>query len=130
MSSNPAPVSEKFGTFLGVYTPSILTILGLIMYLRFGWVLGNVGLGLTLLIVVPDAKCDFLLLWSRRSNFNILARTAGIFHTVSGIPIAPPGSKPRLRDTRKYSPPTTDLNISGNCTRTEAGIVIVTALFR
>ena len=37
---------QKFGTFLGVYTPSVLTILGLIMYLRFGWVVGNVGLGL------------------------------------------------------------------------------------
>ena len=33
-----------FGTFKGVFTPSILTILGVIMYLRFGWVLGNVGL--------------------------------------------------------------------------------------
>ncbi len=32
------------GTFGGVYTPSILTILGVIMYLRFGWVVGNVGL--------------------------------------------------------------------------------------
>ena len=44
--------AEKFGTFLGVYTPSVLTILGLIMYLRFGWVVGNVGLPLTLLIVL------------------------------------------------------------------------------
>ena len=25
----------RFGTFLGVYTPSILTILGVMMYLRF-----------------------------------------------------------------------------------------------
>jgi amino acid transporter len=44
--------TRKFGTFLGVYTPSVLTILGLIMYLRFGWVVGNVGLPLTLFIVV------------------------------------------------------------------------------
>ena len=42
---------HRFGTFLGVFTPSVLTILGLIMYLRFGWVVGNVGLGRTLLIV-------------------------------------------------------------------------------
>jgi solute carrier family 12 (sodium/potassium/chloride transporter), member 2 len=35
---------QKFGTFLGVFTPSVLTILGLIMYLRFGWVVGNVGI--------------------------------------------------------------------------------------
>ena len=32
--------SQKYGTFLGVFTPSILTILGAIMYLRFGWVVG------------------------------------------------------------------------------------------
>nr|WP_291317837.1 hypothetical protein [Desulfuromonas sp.] len=41
----------KLGTFLGVFTPTILTILGVIMYLRFGWVVGQVGLGRTLLIV-------------------------------------------------------------------------------
>jgi len=40
------------GTFLGVYTPTILTILGVIMYLRFGWVLGQVGLVKTLVIVL------------------------------------------------------------------------------
>jgi amino acid transporter len=44
--------ARKFGTFLGVYTPSVLTILGLIMYLRFGWVVGNTGLPLTLFIVL------------------------------------------------------------------------------
>ena len=50
----------KFGTFLGVYTPSILTILGLIMYLRFGWVVGNLGLGLTLLVVVLASSITFV----------------------------------------------------------------------
>lgn len=34
---------KKFGTFGGVFTPSILTILGVIMYLRMGWVVGNGG---------------------------------------------------------------------------------------
>ena len=42
----------KFGTFLGVYTPSALTLLGLIMYLRFGWVVGNLGLAVTVLVVL------------------------------------------------------------------------------
>ena len=42
----------KLGTFLGVFTPTILTILGVIMYLRFGWVVGQVGLFKTLLIVL------------------------------------------------------------------------------
>ncbi|MHA6281304.1 APC family permease [Salinimicrobium sp. CAU 1759] len=48
------------GTFGGVFTPSILTILGVIMYLRFGWVVGNVGLIGTLLIVTISVSITFL----------------------------------------------------------------------
>ena len=36
--------SSKFGTFGGVFTPSILTILGVIMYLRLPWIVGQAGL--------------------------------------------------------------------------------------
>lgn len=42
----------SLGTFIGVYTPTVLTILGVIMYLRFGWVVGHVGLLRALLIVL------------------------------------------------------------------------------
>lgn len=49
-----------FGTFKGVFTPSILTILGVIMYLRFPWVLGSVGLAQTLLIVSLSIAITFL----------------------------------------------------------------------
>lgn len=42
---------KKFGTFAGVFTPSILTILGVIMYMRLGWVVGNAGLFGTLIII-------------------------------------------------------------------------------
>ena len=48
------------GTFGGVFTPSILTILGVIMYLRFGWVVGQVGLPLTMLIVTIATSITFL----------------------------------------------------------------------
>ncbi|MEO1095887.1 MAG: Na-K-Cl cotransporter [Cyanobacteria bacterium J06638_28] len=47
-------------TFGGVFTPSILTILGVIMYLRFGWVLGHVGLWGTLLIVTLSTSITLL----------------------------------------------------------------------
>lgn len=45
--------AKKFGTFGGVFTPTLLTILGVIMYLRMGWVVGNAGLlGAWLIILV------------------------------------------------------------------------------
>lgn len=46
MSTAQPPVEEggSLGTFGGVFTPTLLTILGVIMYLRLGWVIGNGGL--------------------------------------------------------------------------------------
>jgi solute carrier family 12 sodium/potassium/chloride transporter 2 len=41
-----------FGTMAGVFVPTILTILGAIMYLRLGWVTGNAGLLGAFLIIV------------------------------------------------------------------------------
>ncbi|MCF6239349.1 MAG: sodium transporter, partial [Candidatus Marinimicrobia bacterium] len=43
---------RKLGTFAGVFTPTILTILGVIMYLRLGWVVGNAGFGGALVIII------------------------------------------------------------------------------
>ena len=46
-------VSQKrFSTFEGVFTPSILSILGVIMYLRLGWVVGSVGLAGAFTIII------------------------------------------------------------------------------
>ena len=39
------------GTFAGVFTPSILTILGIILFLRTGFVVGNAGLAKALIII-------------------------------------------------------------------------------
>lgn len=44
--------AKKFGMLAGVFTPSILTILGVIMYMRLGWVVGNAGLIGTILIIL------------------------------------------------------------------------------
>ncbi|MEM6715546.1 MAG: Na-K-Cl cotransporter [Cyanobacteria bacterium P01_C01_bin.147] len=68
-SSDSGPIATKspnadeatgLSAFGGVFTPSILTILGVIMYLRFGWVLGHVGLANTLLIVTISTSITFL----------------------------------------------------------------------
>jgi amino acid transporter len=52
--------STGLGTFGGVFTPSILTILGVIMYLRFGWVVGSVGLWKTFAIVTIATSITFI----------------------------------------------------------------------
>ena len=49
MNSEPS-ASERvpsgtLGTFAGVFTPSVLTILGIILFLRLGYVVGSAGLG-------------------------------------------------------------------------------------
>lgn len=43
---------KKLNTFGGVFTPDVLTILGVIMYLRLGWVVGNAGLLGAILIIL------------------------------------------------------------------------------
>jgi amino acid transporter len=39
------------GTFAGVFTPSVLTILGIILFLRLGYVVGSTGFGRALIII-------------------------------------------------------------------------------
>ncbi len=43
---------KKFSTFEGVFIPSLLSIFGVIMYLRLGWVVGEVGLIGAILIII------------------------------------------------------------------------------
>ncbi|MDJ0990083.1 MAG: amino acid permease [Desulfobacterales bacterium] len=44
MVRNKGPLKGTMGTFAGVFTPSILTILGIILFLRLGFVVGEAGL--------------------------------------------------------------------------------------
>ena len=51
LTPQPASPQGNLGTFAGVFTPSILTILGIILFLRLGYVVGEAGLGRALLIL-------------------------------------------------------------------------------
>ncbi|MCH2022174.1 MAG: amino acid permease [Saprospiraceae bacterium] len=65
---------KKFGTFGGVFTPTLLTILGVIMYLRLGWVVGNAGLlGAWLIIIISFliTTCTALSMSSVSTNIRI-----------------------------------------------------------
>ncbi|WP_103028673.1 amino acid permease [Salinibacter altiplanensis] len=76
MHPGDAPISgrKQFGTFGGVFTPTVLTILGVIMYLREGWIIGNAGLlGGLLIITVGFAitLCTALAMSSITTNIRI-----------------------------------------------------------
>ena len=84
-TDSPSPEAQTgLGTFGGVYTPSILTILGVIMYLRFGWVVGNVGLFGTLIIVTLATSITFLTSLSICAIATDRAvRTGGAYYMIS-----------------------------------------------
>jgi len=73
-SSDVDPDRKLFGTFGGVFTPTLLTILGVIMYLREGWVIGNAGiLGglLIILLAFTITICTGLSMSSITTNIRI-----------------------------------------------------------
>ncbi len=83
------PAGLKFGTFGGVFSPTMLTILGVIMYLRLGWVVGNAGL-LGAIAIILLAKsitiCTGLSMASITTNikigaggaYSIIAKSLGL----------------------------------------------------
>lgn len=84
MANDTTTQAKKFGTFLGVFLPSILTVLGLIMYLRFGWVVGNLGLGLTLVVVLLANIITFITgLSASAIATNIKVGVGGVYYLVS-----------------------------------------------
>ena len=73
-SKNGQSSRKKYGTFSGVFTPTLLTILGVILYLREGTVVGNAGLiGGWLIITIAFAisACTALSLSSITTNIRI-----------------------------------------------------------
>ena len=52
--------TARFGTFAGVFTPNVLTILGIILFLRTGWVVGQAGFyGALIIILLANAISFF-----------------------------------------------------------------------
>ncbi len=80
----PENATPGLGTFAGVYRPTVLTILGLMMYVREGWVVGQAGLLGTLLIIVGMfiiTGTSALSLSSITTNIHIGA--GGVFSIIS-----------------------------------------------
>jgi amino acid transporter len=76
--------TSGLNAFEGVFTPSILTILGVIMYLRFGWVVGNVGLVGSLVIVTLATGITFLTALSiAEIATDRVVRAGGAYYMIS-----------------------------------------------
>ncbi|HDQ40209.1 MAG TPA: amino acid permease [Desulfonatronum sp.] len=81
---HPQAQPTKFGTFGGVFTPSVLTILGVIMYLRYADVVGNAGLWAALLILLLAKSISILTGLSLSSiATNMRVRGGGAYFLIS-----------------------------------------------
>jgi amino acid transporter len=83
-SAEKQDVSNKLGTFAGVFTPSILTILGIILFLRLGYVVGSAGLRQALLILLIANAISVLTSLSLSAiATNLTVRGGGDYYLIS-----------------------------------------------
>ncbi|CAN0874935.1 Cation-chloride cotransporter 1 [Linum grandiflorum] len=67
---NPVPFERprvdtlKMGTMMGVFIPCLQSILGIIYYIRFSWIIGMAGIGQSLVLVACCGLCTFLTVLS------------------------------------------------------------------
>jgi amino acid transporter len=72
------------GTFAGVFTPSILTILGIILFLRLGYVVGNSGLRNALVMIgIASAVSALTSISLAAIATNIDVRGGGDYYMIS-----------------------------------------------
>ena len=86
MADRPAgaPAAGRFGTFAGVFTPNVLTILGIILFLRTGWVVGQAGLWGALAIILLANAISFLTGLSLSSiATSMTVRAGGNYYLIS-----------------------------------------------
>jgi amino acid transporter len=84
MSVKEPKAIEKFGTMAGVFTPTFLTILGVIMYIRHPWVVGNAGIVGALAIIIVAVSITLSTALSLSSiTTNIRIGSGGAFSLIS-----------------------------------------------
>ncbi len=74
----------KLGTFAGVFTPSILTILGIILFRRLGFVVGSAGLERALVIIfLSSALCILTSISLSAIATNMKVKGGGDYYLIS-----------------------------------------------
>lgn len=80
------PSQGRFGTFGGVFTPVVLTILGVIMFMRVGYVTGYAGLWMMLVILAVSKLITFLTTLSLSAiATNLDVRVGGVYFMISRV---------------------------------------------
>jgi len=80
------PTGHSFGTFGGVFTPSILTILGVIMFMRANFVIGQAGiLGAILILVLSKLITLSTALSIGAISTNMPVRGGGTYYLISRV---------------------------------------------
>lgn len=84
MSNSESTSENKFSTFGGVFTPSILTILGVIMFMRAGFVVGDGGVINTLKILLVAKLITILTTFSISAiSTNMEVKGGGAYYLIS-----------------------------------------------
>ncbi len=74
----------KLGMFPGVFTPSILTILGIILFLRMGYTVGQAGLGKVLILITLASLVSILTTASLSAiATNIQVKGGGAYYLIA-----------------------------------------------
>ncbi len=82
--SRKEPPAGTLGTFGGVFTPSFLTILGIILFARLGYVVGSAGLGRALVILFIANTISVLTSLSLSAiSTNIRVKVGGVYYLIS-----------------------------------------------
>ena len=84
MTDEPQNKGLGLGTFLGVYTPTVLTILGVILYLRMGWVVGNAGIwGAVAIVLIANGITAITALSMSALSTNMRVGVGGAYYIIS-----------------------------------------------
>ncbi len=75
---------HKLGMFSGVFTPSILTILGIILFMRMGFTVGHAGFGKVLILIGVASLVSILTTMSLSAiATNIHVKGGGAYYLIS-----------------------------------------------
>ncbi len=79
-----AETDGKFGTIKGVYIPDVLQMIGVILFMRLGWILGHVGLSTMIAVITLSSSIILLTSLSMTAIVtNMKMRGGGSYYLIS-----------------------------------------------